>query len=174
MFLQEVTLGLLHWTSFLLHSSNNLTFITPFRSQLLCISPLMSFFNDVLDRILFAVNGTDAPTLLSVSFSIQQSEHSTCCRWIFYSKCSSTAPVCFTSKWHLFTSWSDGKTVHSLLYTVARSLVFDLSSLTTRLLAGECSSTCALSLSSFLVWFPPEDTPLHRFQRFNIKVESPF
>jgi len=30
----------------------------------------MPFFNDVLDSILSAVNGTDAPTLLSVSFDI--------------------------------------------------------------------------------------------------------
>jgi len=47
-----------------------LFFIVPFRSQLLCTAPLTSFFNDVFDRILSAVNGTDVPTLLSVSFDI--------------------------------------------------------------------------------------------------------
>jgi len=55
---------------FCLHSSHNLFFIVPFRSQLLCTALLTSFFNDVFDRILSAVNGTDAPALLSVSFGI--------------------------------------------------------------------------------------------------------
>ena len=57
---------------------------------------------------------------------------------------------------------------------MARSLIFDLSSLTTSLLAGECSSSCALNFSSFLSPFPTEDTPLHWFQRLNIQAASPF
>jgi len=52
----------------LLH--HNLFFIVPFRSPLLCTEPLTSFFNDVFHRILSAVNGTDAPALLSVLFGI--------------------------------------------------------------------------------------------------------
>jgi len=53
--------------------------------------------------------------------------------------------------------------------TQCRSLIFDLSSLTTTLLAGEFSSSCALSLSSFLARFYPEDTLLHWFQRSTFK-----
>jgi len=66
----HATLGLRPYPRFCLHSSHNLLFIVSFRSQLLCMAPLTSFFNDVLDSILSAVNGTDAPTLLSVSFGI--------------------------------------------------------------------------------------------------------
>ena len=66
----HATLGLRPCTRFCLHSSRSLFFIVPFRSQLLCTAPLTSFFNDVLDSILSAINGTDAPTLLSVSFGV--------------------------------------------------------------------------------------------------------
>jgi len=64
---------------FCLHSSHDLFFIVPFHSQLLCRAPLLSFCNDVFDRILSAVNGTDAPTLLSVLFDIKPTAHSMCC-----------------------------------------------------------------------------------------------
>ena len=76
-------------------------FIVPFRGQLICTGLLTSFFNDVFNRILSAVNGIDAPTLLSVSFDIKPTAHSTCCRWILYRNFSSTARGCFTSKCHL-------------------------------------------------------------------------
>ena len=76
----HATLGLWPCPRFCLHSGHNLFFIVPFRSQLLCTAPLTSFFNDVFDRILSAVNGTDAPTLLSVSFDMRPIAHSTCCR----------------------------------------------------------------------------------------------
>ena len=58
-----------------------------------------------------------------------------------------------------------------ILCRTARSLIFDLSSLTKSLLAGKCSFSCELSLSSFLARFPTEDTLLHWFQRFDIQVE---
>jgi len=47
----HATLGLRPFPRFCLHSSHNLFFIVPFRSQLLCREPLTSFFNDVLDSI---------------------------------------------------------------------------------------------------------------------------
>ena len=66
----HATLGLRPCTHFCLNSSHSLSFIVPFRSQLLCTAPLTSFFHDVLDSNLSAVNGTDAPALLSVSFGV--------------------------------------------------------------------------------------------------------
>jgi len=84
-------------------------------------------------------------------------------------QCSSTARGCF----HFIVSshsYPVGLAERPfILCRTARSLIFDLSSLTTRLLAGECSSSYALSLSSFLARFQPEDTLLHWFQRSTFK-----
>jgi len=59
-----------------------------------------------------------------------------------------------------------------ILCRTAGSLLFDLSSLTTSLLAGECSSSCGLSLPSFLARFPTEENLTALISAFNIQVES--
>ena len=168
----HATLGLRPCLRFCLHSGHNLFFIVPFRSHLLCTAPLTSFFNDVFDRILSAVNGTDAPTLLSVSFDITPTAHSTCCRWILYCKFSSTARGCFTSSviW-LLPSWPHGKTVHSLPH----GSKFDFRSLFAfdeptrgRVLVQLCAE--------LVVFLGPVSSRGHLtalISAFNIQVESP-
>jgi len=53
------------------------------------LAPVTGPFFDVLDRS-FAVNGTDAPTLLGVSVGIFRStSYSTCCRWTHHCAFSS-------------------------------------------------------------------------------------
>jgi len=120
------------------HSNHSLTFIVAFRSQFLCIctAPLQSFLNGVVDRILSGFPKSTAQMLLHCR---------ACC--LAYNHLHILRVVT-----EFFTANSLRLRVAALFWSGISSPVGLTQRLFTlcRLLVGECSSSCALNLSSFL------------------------